>query len=424
MASDGFRPLDEKSVVEYIKATSSLASILLGDQPNQVDKLEIREVGDGNLNFVFVIIGPSGSLVIKQAIPYVRCIGESWPMAKERAYFEATTLKEHGRLCPEHTPEVYHFDQTMCLIGMRYIEPPHIILRKGLIAGIEYPLLAEHMSDYMSKTLFFTSLLYLTTTDHKRAVAKFCGNVEMCRLTEQVIFSDPYKVSQYNRWTTPYLDADAEAIRNDNVLKLEIAELKSKFCERAQALIHSDLHTGSVMVTPESTQVIDPEFAFYAPMGFDIGAFIGNLILAYYAQDGHADEGTDRQSYKAWILKTIADTWNLFHKKFTALWEDHKDGSGEAYLPEVYNNSEVQNLVREKYMRDLFRDTLGFGAAKMIRRIVGVAHVEDLESIRDVGKRAECERRALNCAKLLLKGRQDFHNIEGVISTIQQNHSQ
>lgn len=49
------------------------------------------------------------------------------------------------------------------------------------------------------------------------------------------------------------------------------------------------------MVTKESTQVIDPEFAFYGPMGFDVGAFLGNLILAYFAQDGHADGGNDRK---------------------------------------------------------------------------------------------------------------------------------
>ena len=88
-------------------------------------------------------------------------------MTKERAYFEALALKEHGRLSPEHVPEVYHFDRTMSLIAMRYLEPPHIILRKGLIAGTEYPFLAEHMADYMAKTLFFTSLLFRTTTEHK-----------------------------------------------------------------------------------------------------------------------------------------------------------------------------------------------------------------------------------------------------------------
>ncbi|XP_059313966.1 methylthioribose kinase [Lycium ferocissimum] len=420
MASDGFRPLDEKSLVEYIKATPSLVSIL----GKEFDKLEIKEVGDGNLNFVYIVVAPSGSMVIKQALPYIRCIGESWPMTKERAYFEATALKEHGRLCPENVPEVYHFDRTMCLIGMRYLEPPHIILRKGLIAGVEYPLLAEHISDYMAKTLFFTSLLHLTTTDHKRAVAEFCGNVELCRLTEQVVFSDPYKVSQYNRCTSPYLDADAEAVRNDNGLKIEVAELKSKFCERAQALIHGDLHTGSLMVTHDSTQVIDPEFAFYGPMGFDIGAFIGNLILAYFSQDGHADQANDRKSYKVWILKTITETWNLFHKKFLALWDENKDGPGDAYLPEIYNNTELQQLVKQKYMKELFEDTLGFGAAKMIRRIVGVAHVEDFESIKEVPKRADCERQALNCAKKLLKERRNFKSIDEVVSAIEQVHLQ
>ena len=61
------------------------------------------------------------------------------------------------------------------------------------------------------------------------AVAEFCGNAELCRHTEQVVFSAPYKISQYNHWTSPYLDRDAEAVREDNILKLEIAELKSKY---------------------------------------------------------------------------------------------------------------------------------------------------------------------------------------------------
>lgn len=73
------------------------------------------------------------------------------------------------------------------------------------------------------------------------------------------------------------------------------------------------------------------------------------------------------QTYKKWILKTIEQTWNFFHKKFTALWNEHRNGSGEAYLPEIYNNPELQLLTQKKYMQDLLHDTLGFGAAKMIR---------------------------------------------------------
>ncbi|CAN6269693.1 unnamed protein product [Urochloa humidicola] len=416
-AEQGFRPLDEASLIAYIKATPALASRLGGG--GSLDAIEIKEVGDGNLNFVYIVKSSSGAIVVKQALPYVRCVGDSWPMTRERAYFEASTLREHGRLCPEHTPEVYHFDRAMSLMGMRYIEPPHIILRKGLIAGVVYPLLADHMSDYMAKTLFFTSLLYNSTTDHKKGVAQYSANVEMCRLTEQVVFSDPYRVSKFNRWTSPYLDKDAEAVRQDDELKLEAAELKSMFIERAQALIHGDLHTGSIMVTPNSTQVIDPEFGFYGPMGFDIGAFLGNLILAYYAQNGHADQANDRKAYKKWILKTIEESWNLFQEKFVGLWNKHKEGNGEAYLPDIYNNTNLLSLAQKKYMTNLFHDSLGFGSAKMIRRIVGIAHVEDLESIKDASKRADCERAALNCAKTILKGRRQFETIEQVIEHVQ-----
>ncbi|KAJ8450974.1 hypothetical protein Cgig2_032599 [Carnegiea gigantea] len=413
---DGFRPLDEKSLVEYIKATPPLLAKLGGT----VDNLHVKEVGDGNLNFVYIVVAPSGSLVIKQALPYIRSIGESWPMTKERAYFEAAALRIHGRLCPAHVPQVYHFDHAMSLIGMRYLEPPHIVLRKGLIAGVEYPLLAQHMAEYMSRTLFYTSLLYTTTTEHKRAVTEFCGNADMIRHTGQVVFSDPYKVSQYNRWTSPYLDRDAEAVRQDNFLKLEVAQLKSMFCERAQALIHGDLHTGSVMATQVSTQVIDPEFAFYGPMGFDMGAFLGNLILSFFAQDGHANQGNDRKAHKKWILRTIEETWNLFYQKFMALWNENKDGPGEAHLPTIYNNTDVLQLVQANFMGDLFHDSLGFGAAKMIRRIVGVAHVEDFESIYDASKRADCERKALNFAKMLMKERRKFTSTTEVVLAIQE----
>lgn len=62
MASNGFRPLDEKLLLEYVKATPILAEKL----GNQFDKLEIKEIGDGNLNFVYTVISPSGSFVIKQ----------------------------------------------------------------------------------------------------------------------------------------------------------------------------------------------------------------------------------------------------------------------------------------------------------------------------------------------------------------------
>lgn len=131
--------------------------------------------------------------------------------------------------------------------------------------------------------------------------------------------------------------------------------------------------------------------------------------------------GFDFQGYKLWLLKTIGDTWQLFSQRFIALW-DQNWGSGDAYKKEVYNTKDLQSLVQKAFMSELFQDSLGFAAAKMIRRVVGIAHVEDLESISDVERKVKCERRALNFAKHLLKERSNYSDIRQVCNALQGSH--
>ena len=78
----------------------------------------------------------------------------------------------------------------------------------------------------------------------------------------------------------------------------------------AQALIHGDLHTGSIMLTTDDTRVIDPEFAFIGPIGFDVGAVIGNLLLAFFAQEGHEAAPGARDAYREWILAQTEPVWD------------------------------------------------------------------------------------------------------------------
>jgi 5-methylthioribose kinase len=63
------------------------------------------------------------------------------------------------------------------------------------------------------------------------------------------VFTDPYIVKDINRWTSPQLDDTVTAIRNDVDLKIAISLLKEKFLQSTEALIHGDLHTGSIMVS-------------------------------------------------------------------------------------------------------------------------------------------------------------------------------
>ena len=108
----GYKSLNEESIKEYLKTLSDIYQRLGGGITG------VAEVGDGNLNFVYIVCGVSGfKVVVKQALPYVRCVGESWPLTLERAYFETRALIDNRRHAPELVPEVYFFDKAKSLIG-------------------------------------------------------------------------------------------------------------------------------------------------------------------------------------------------------------------------------------------------------------------------------------------------------------------
>ena len=381
----------------------------LGGRPSD---WRVGEVGDGNLNLVFIVRGPLASVVVKQALPYVRLVGEAWPLSLRRAFFEHRALVAQRAAAPAHVPEVLHFDEEMALTVMAHLQP-HVILRKGLVRGVIYPHLADHASTFLARTLFATSDLGQSAAAKKRDMAVFCDNVELCRITEDLVFTDPWRMSAANRWTTPQLDATAAAVRADGPWKRAAQELELVFLSRAEAMIHGDLHSGSIMVTETETFAIDPEFAFYGPMGFDVGALIGNLYLAYFAQRGHEGPGPARRdAYRAWILDTAEATWTMFAAKFRGLWDGAH--AGPVLAPALFAGQR-DDLVRaqDAYLRRLFADALGFAGTKMTRRILGLAHVEDLESIADANLRAECETRALGLARALMVDTASFPTIAG-----------
>ncbi|MGE4253354.1 MAG: S-methyl-5-thioribose kinase [Parvibaculaceae bacterium] len=383
----------------------------LGGRP---ESWTVREVGDGNLNLVFIVTGKDGAVVVKQALPYVRLVGESWPLPLERSHYEYLALSEQTKHAPHLVPKIFGYDRDMALIVMEYLSP-HVIMRKGLIRGIEYPRFATDIAEFMAQTLFNASPLASTAAQHKARIADFAGNTELCRITEDLVFTDPYRIAELNRWTKPFLDETAAQFRADAPLKRAVQELKWKFLTSAEAMIHGDLHTGSIMLTTEDTRVIDPEFAFVGPMGFDVGAVIGNLLLAWFAQGGHEDAPHARDPYRAWILRQVDDIWTGFHDRFLALWRSN--GTGDVYVAGLFEDGPSAGTLREAqaaFMSRLFADTLGFAGAKMIRRILGLAHVEDLESIKDPARRAACEKPALALARELILGAKGYSGIAEV----------
>jgi len=146
--------------------------------------------------------------------------------------------------------------------------------------------------------------------------------------------------------------------------------------------------------------VIDPEFAFYGPMGFDTGAFLANLLLAFFSMPGH---GAPDGDYAEWLLAEISVFYNTFSSTFLQLWaQTSASGAGEAYRLGPFPDDASTAAAKQRYMAALWRDTVGFAGMKMIRRIVGIAHVADLDEIADADVRATCEKRAILLARQMV----------------------
>ena len=402
-----YKPLDSKSLINFIKSKKKIKEIIK-DQ----EDFKITEVGDGNLNLVFFADSDAISLCIKQPLPYVRVL-KDWPLTLKRSFFEYEYMKIHSDHVGNLMPQLYDYDENLCTIAMEKLSP-HIIMRQGMIKGVKYINFAEHITDYLSKTLFFTSDLYLKASVKKKQIIIFSDNIELCKITEDLVFTEPYMVSKRNRWTTPYLDERKVEIENNTDLKFAVNRLKLQFLTRTESLLHGDLHTGSIMCTPNDTKIIDPEFAFYGPMGFDIGALLANLLINFFSQDGHAINKGERDQYKIWILKTINSVWNDFEKKFTNLWKENQ--LGDAYSSNFFNTKEESKLAieRKKFLKRVLIDSIGFAATKIIRRIFGFAHNIDLEWIKDENTRANCE---LKCSALAIKmmiNANEYNDIESL----------
>jgi 5-methylthioribose kinase len=411
-------PLSNSSIPEFLEGVPEVKILLGCDRSQWV----AREVGDGNLNAVFIVRGEAGSLVVKQALPYLRLVGDSWPLPLERSYFEYLALTEQAAHVSHLVPKIYHFNKTMAAIVMEYLSP-HVILRKGFIRGIVYPQLAEDLAEFAAQTLFKTSDLYLPAATKKARLQIFCANTELCRITEDLVFTDPYRLAKLNRWTSPELDETAANFRRDTELKVAVQRLKLKFLSSTEALIHGDLHSGSVMVTPGETKIIDPEFAFYGPMGFDVGALIGNLLLAYFSQTGHESAPGMRDEYREWLLALAEGFWNGFSSRFLALWA--KNPVGDAFTGILFESTAERRAIeaeRHRFVSNLFEDSLRFAGAKMIRRILGLAHVEDLESIENTRIRAACELNSLELARKLILDAPSFGHIRHVTAAARAIH--
>jgi 5-methylthioribose kinase len=351
-------------------------------------ELEHSEIGDGNLNYIFRIIDRrSGkSLVVKQAGDTAR-ISEQFKVSPDRNRIEYEILKLEDELAPGLVPKVYGYDPTMNCCAMEDLSD-HLIMRRALLERRKYPLFADHVSTFMANTLLLTSDACMDHKRKKALVGNFI-NPDLCEITEDLVYTEPFDdLKKRNDVFGPNLGFVERELYRDERLKLETAKMKFDFFQSAQSLIHGDLHTGSIFVRPDSTKMIDPEFAYYGPAGYDVGNVAANLVFAWVNADTTMEDRSAREDYTDWLARTLREVMDLFASKWKVLW------AGRAAEPVARYPG-----VAEWYLDGVLRDSAGVAGLELCRRVVGIAHVKDMTSIEDPSKRLRAERLCIAMAK-------------------------
>ncbi|WP_045049375.1 S-methyl-5-thioribose kinase [Rouxiella chamberiensis] len=367
-----------------------------------------EEIGDGNLNLVFKIRDTAGvsRVIVKQALPYVRCVGESWPLTIDRSRIEAETLIVHGEYCPQHTVKVIHHDPELAVMVQEDLSD-HVIWRGELVKGKHYPLAASQLGEYLAQSLFHTSDFYQDAQRKKSEVSRFI-NPELCLITEDLFFTDPYIEHERNRFD-PELQPVVDEVRADIPLRLAVAALKQRFLCNAEALLHGDVHSGSIFVAEGSLKVIDAEFGFYGPIGFDPGSAMGNLLINYCALPGlvATREAADGREQR---LQDIRDLWLSFSERFLQLARDKTQDV--AFKVPGY---------AEYFLKQVWHDAVGYCGSELIRRTIGFSHVADLKNIADKEMRHDCQRHAVSLGQWLIITAPQIDDIDALIARIRQN---
>jgi len=404
-----YKVLDKNSVVNYLFEVQEVMEFF-GE-----DDFEASEIGDGNLNFVYLvksIQNPAKALIVKQAVPYLRCVGEEFPLSRERMTYEIRALINFKKIVPNFIPKIYHTSEDMSVLVMQYLDR-HIILRAGLIDKKTYPNMSEHISTYLAKTLFHTSSLYLQSDEKRELINKFNNNTELCKLTEDFVFTQAFMLHDTNDNDNVKNNPLATKVFNDMEFRKKVLSLKYKFMTQTDALIHGDLHTGSIMLNGDETYVIDPEFAFVGPFGFDIGALLANMVNNYI----HHHIVTGDQEYKKWLLQTIYEILELFEEKFFELWDGQKNS---ALIVDGYIDDSTLESYKNQFLKSIIRDSVGFAGCKMARRVFGVAGVEEIRGIQDKKLRNQAEELAIEIAREFVMKYDSIDSVDEIIEIIKR----
>ena len=351
-------------------------------------EFQVEEIGEGNLNFVYRVSDvaqSSSSLVLKQAPPYIKILGPDYPLTSDRLTYESRALLEYNRFASETVPTVYYFDSDAAVIVMEDLRE-YQLLRDELISGKVNLLVPKQIGRFLGITHSQTYLYNLDELSVNQYKEDFANTV-MQAITADYVFTLPFTEHETN-FHTSGLESAVDQLKSDQDFLHQAEMLKEIFLRVQRGLTHGDLHTGSVMVKENSAKVIDSEFAFYGPVGFDLGLFWANYLLSYYSH-------IDNKRIQSDTVAAIILSWEAYTTSFM-----------------------METSLKFRTLPDIFHEAVGFTGMEMLRRIVGAAHVKDIENIEDLDQKLRVETEILEFGRTIVKKRHNIYTVQEMIELL------
>lgn len=391
---DKYFLMNEKDILEYAKKKLKYFNS---------KNITCREIGDGNLNYVYRVQDNKKSIIIKQAGVRTRSDSSGRILDINRNKREAEILNYYGKKFPKLAPKIYRIDETMKLFVMEDLKD-YIILRDALIKGKIIQHLPEQITDFIVETALSTADFFTEAFDKKNEVVKYT-NKELCKISEELVFTEPFfntlKENVFGNRLKKYVEKE---FYKNKKLQFEAVKLKYEFMNNTQALIHGDLHTGSIFTNDKYIKVMDCEFAFYGPIGYDLGTIIANLIFSYVY---HLNIGKNNKKFLAFIYNSVNEILKLFKSKF--LNKCNKD---------IIDISAKNEKFIKYYLNNVIKYSFGICGLEIIRRTTGCARVKEIESVTDDKKRAKIEYTLLKIGKECIMKRDELTNVKNFMKFV------
>jgi 5-methylthioribose kinase len=316
---------------------------------------DVVEIGDGNINNVFRVICHGGTFVLKQSMPYVR-IDPSWRLTPTRIDFEAAFYQQWRDTSPLLPPRVYMFDAESHALAVEDLHG-HEVWRHELAAGRVHPDAPIEIGRFLAAVALHARPWELPPSLEAQE-AEETVNPIMTQLMEDVVFRFPYEDHPHNSFVAEVVPL-VEEIRGDAGFRSELETLRSRWRDSREAMIHGDLHTGSVMVAGRAARAIDAEFSTCGPIAWDLGELTGNLLIA------ELHERIVRPGSS--LDDPVGSVWAAFEQRLM----DNEPPRQSSATPGAL----------ARWLTDVRSDAVGYAGAEMVRRVIGSGKADEVAAL-------------------------------------------